>query len=649
MLDDPTASEGSESLQAEVLRLRLLHSISQEFTSSLDFDELLPKVFNCVLSAVGAQGGSIWIADGGVLRCRLAAGAASQNLVGSEVPIGDGFVGDVAQKQRSTIVTRAMEDSRFQEHLDRSSTMVTLGVLAAPMVVKGETVGSIQVANKVTGDGIFDEGDRQLLEGLASSAAVALRNAQLHTAEKRAHDLALLLEISREVTSTLDLDHILQSVVNLATRAISFETGAVALRTGGGCEIRAVAGVDKVDAKAPPIRSLKDRALWAQERGKPFYLADRDSPLEEDEQLFVNAFENSLRSAGIRSVLYLPLSDEEGMLGVLMFEAAKPDFAGDTQREMTAILANQTAVALRNAELYNQVPLVDMFGAIARKKKKLLAVPGRRLAVYATAAVALIAAATLIRWPLRITGINPTFRAAGYSEVRPIVSGVIERVFVSEGAVVSRGDPLFQLRATELRAESTATALALRIAEREGARAQANRDAATELLQRARSNAFREQLALLNDEIAATTVRAPVSGVVFTPRPHELTGTRPAAGETVLSLGRTDTLELGIGVRQRDMDRIAVGQRVRLRVDALPQRTFEGRVTFIPPLPLSPSSAGTAEVLFAVRAMVPNPDGLLRPGMAAKARILTARTSVLGRLTRRPSRWLRLLWWRLKP
>src|SRR6059036_2535092 len=61
----------AEDLRVELERLRLLHSISQEFNSSLDFDELLPKVFDTVVTAVGAAGGSLWIAEGDVLRCKL--------------------------------------------------------------------------------------------------------------------------------------------------------------------------------------------------------------------------------------------------------------------------------------------------------------------------------------------------------------------------------------------------------------------------------------------------------------------------------------------------------------------------------------------------------------------------------------------------
>src|SRR5438445_12170529 len=155
----------ADEIRAELERLRLQYSISLEFNSSLDFDELLPKVFDSVLTAVGAQGGSIWIAEGDALRCQLALGAASQKLVGTTLPVGTGFVGDVARRQRTTIVTNAMRDARFQELIYRYSKKVTLGVMATPMVVKGVTVGAIQVMNKVGDDGIFDGHDRSCSRG----------------------------------------------------------------------------------------------------------------------------------------------------------------------------------------------------------------------------------------------------------------------------------------------------------------------------------------------------------------------------------------------------------------------------------------------------------------------------------------------------
>jgi hypothetical protein len=48
-----------------------------------------------------------------------------------------------------------------------------------------------------------------------------------------------------------------------------------------------------------------------------------------------------------------------------------------------------------------------------------------------------------------------------------------------------------------------------------------------------------------------------------------------------------------------------------------------------------------------VRASVPNPDGLLKPEMAAHARVLTDSASLLTRTLRIPWHWIRLMWWRI--
>ena len=630
-------------LQAEVERLRLLHAVGLELNASLEFDSLLSRVFERVLATLGAEGGSLWIAEGEMLHCRLAAGGAAQRLVGAEMPVGTGFVGDVAQKQKTTIVTQAGDDPRFRSETDRAGESLASTVMATAMVVGGETIGAIQVVNKREGAGLFDEHDREILEGLAATAAVALRNARLHTAERRARDLALLLEISREITATLDLDRVLRSVVNLASRAVSFERGAVALYEKGVCEIRAIAGQDTVDPKDAKLQDLAVRAAWAAGRGETFYVRDALAPATDAERTFAQIFGPDLEADGMRSGLYLPLADEAGTLGVLLLEAERPEFASDTQVELAEILSNQTAVALRNAQLYNQVPLVDTLGALAEKKRALLAIPRRRLQLAAVGAALLLALVTLVRWPLRVPGEAPRFLPLARAEARAMVPGLVEQVLVDEGAAVARGTPLVRLRDAELRAERAARA-ADAAAMRQAAAAAASRgDAAEERIQRLQAAGVEREVAVLDEALAATLVRAPVGGVVLTPRLAERVGARLEPGDLVATLGRLDTLELELGVDQRDVARVAPGAEVRLRVDALPQRTFSGRVASVGELPVDDGPA----VRYPVRALVPNAAGLLRPGMPAHARVLTAPASIAGRLTRGPARWIRLAWWRL--
>ncbi len=632
-----------DELRQENERLRLLHSISLEFSTSLDFDELLPRVFHRVLAAVRAEGGSIWIAEGDMLRCRLAVGGVGQRLVGAEVPVGTGFVGDVAQKQKTTIVTGAVRDPRYREDMDDAEASLSTAVMATAMVANGETIGAIQVTGKATSSGVFDGHDRELLEGLAVISATALRNARLHTAERRAKDLTLLFEISREITATLDLDRVLQSVVNLAAKALTFDRGAVALYEKGRCDIRAVTGQEKVDPKDPKLQDLVARAEWAAGHGEPLYLSDRSAPGSDAERMFVTIFGQDLENDGVGSGLYLPLKDEEGVVGVLIFEAAVAEFANETQREVAAILANQTAVALRNAQLYHQVPMMDAIGALAARKQALLSVPRKRLRLILGVAIVVLAALTLIRWPLRVSGSGANFRATGFAPVRALVAGVVERVPVREGVTVARGTPLAYLRATSIQTDREATAAEVASADRQAALAAARGDVAEERLQRGRADALRRELALLDEQVELTTVRAPASGVVLTPRLEERVGESLDEGDLLLTLGRTDTLELEFGVDQRDVGRVREGQEVRLRVDALPQRTFSGTVVSIGQLPVDTAEA----VRYPVRARVANPDGLLKPSMAAYVRVLTDNASTAGHLLRGPTRWVRLLWWRL--
>lgn len=632
-----------EELRREVERLQLLHSITLEFNATLDFDTLLPRVFDRVLTAVGAGGGSLWIAEGDMLHCRLAVGGSASRLVGAQMPVGTGFVGDVAKKQRTTMVMEAVRDPRFQEATDTVQDTVSSTVMASPMVVGGVTIGAIQVVDKRTGTGAFNDKDKELLEGLAAAAATAIRNAQLHGAERRARDLAVLLEISREITGTLDLDRVLQSVVNLAGKALPFDRGAVGLYEKGHCDIRAVAGQETVDPKDPRLLDLVARVEWAAGRGEPLYLSDREDPGSDAERLFVTIFGQDLATDQVRSGLYLPLKDEEGVLGVLVFESSSADFAGETQREVAAILANQTGVALRNAQLYHQVPMVDAIGALAARRQALLALPRRRLQVYTAAALLFLAAVTLIRWPLRVSGSDPLLRPNGYTPVRVMVDGTVERVVVREGSRVRRGDVLAVLRATSLAADRQGIAADAVTADRLASLAASRGDAAEERLHRIRGEALRRELAILDEELSLTTVRAPAPGLVLTPRMEERTGTSLAEGDQLLLLGRTDTLELEFGVPQQDILRVRQGQTVRLRVDALPSRTFEGRVTSIAEMPIGRESI----VEFPVRAAVANPDGLLKPDMSAHARILTDPASIVTRTLRGPFRWVRLMWWRM--
>ncbi len=590
-----------------------------DMAGELDQRALLSHALQAALTLLRADSSSFWAPGDEQATCQLASGRGVDALRGTSVPIalliGDGAPGPI---------------------------------MSVPILSGRSAVGYLRVARDVTtwGEGngsSFDDGDREVLQLLAECTASALRLAARMRGADRSGDLKLIQELSREIGSSLDLDRVLQTVVNIAARALTFDIGALALYEGGKCDVRAVAGSAAVDSSAHDMQDLAFRAAWAAGTGEMFYLSDRESPASDTERIFLQFFDGELAKAEMHSGLYLPLRDEEGIVGILLFEARRAEFASVRERDIAMILANQATVAIRNAKLYSQVPLAEALGALSAKRAAFFSIPRRRRTTTAAIAAGVLAALTLIRWPLRVEATAPVFQPTALADVRSMVAGTVDRVMVREGTLVSPGDPVAQLRDVEVRAARASALAAMQSAARSAVLAASRGDAAEQRLQRILEESARADLALRNEELSTMTLRAPLHGVVLTSRPELKVDARLAAGESFVQLGRTDTLELEFSVDQRDIDRVRVGDEVRIRMEALPQRTISGRVTLVGALPVD----GDTAVRYPVRAAVPNADGLVKPGMTAHARVLTAPASLAGRLLRTPARVLRLLWWRM--
>ena len=89
------------------------------------------------------------------------------------------------------------------------------------------------LANKRGRHPEFTAEDEELLQDLARQAVRALRNARQHEAEKKVEELDALLTVSREITSTLDLDKVMQTIVNATRRPDRLRPCAIAIHGQG--------------------------------------------------------------------------------------------------------------------------------------------------------------------------------------------------------------------------------------------------------------------------------------------------------------------------------------------------------------------------------------------------------------------------------
>jgi len=123
------------------------------------------------------------------------------------------------------------------------------------------------------------------------------------------------------------------------------------------------------------------------------------------------------------------------------------------------------------------------------------------------------------------------------------------------------------------------------------------------------------KLTILEKAVADTTIRAPMDGWVA--EKLVSVGEQISSGmqaTKVVTLVRIDPLRLSLTVPQQDMGSIQPGQKVRFHVDSFPDQTFVATVRFIAPVVDNTRS-------MVVEAVVPNPEGMLRPGLFATAEL----------------------------
>ena len=138
------------------------------------------------------------------------------------------------------------------------------------------------------------------------------------------------------------------------------------------------------------------------------------------------------------------------------------------------------------------------------------------------------------------------------------------------------------------------------------------------LAQRAAVDAAAAALELAEIRLRDALLTAPQDGIVLT-RAREA-GAIVQAGQTVYTLSLVDPVWLRVYVDEPQLGRIKPGMAVRVRVDAVPDKEFSGRVGFISPAAeFTPKSVETMEVrtslVYRLRVQVDDPDNVMRQGM----------------------------------
>ena len=212
--------------QSETIgHIELAADIAQAFASSLNIQDTLRVALRQIMQHLNAEAASIFMLDanGEELVCRACAGPVK--IDGVRIHVGQGIVGKTVRENRTHMIRDASDDPDFSGAIDSESGFTTRSVLCAPLVVKDERIGAIELINKKSGDGLFNEQDENLLMALSSSASLAIHNSkmaqQLLEQERLRKELELAAEIQRNLLPASSLSRSNVYGINMPARVVS--------------------------------------------------------------------------------------------------------------------------------------------------------------------------------------------------------------------------------------------------------------------------------------------------------------------------------------------------------------------------------------------------------------------------------------------
>jgi two-component system, NtrC family, sensor kinase len=233
--------------------------------------------------------------------------------------------------------------------------------LYVPMLREGAPIGVIWVARAEAGP--FSDSEIELLKTFADQAVIAVENVRLfkelqaRTGEltQSVEQLTALGEVSRAVSSTLDVETVLDTIVSRASQ-LAGAAGCSIYEYDEGAEqfeLRATHNYDAefVEAiRAAPLRKGEGLMGRAAEMREPVQIPDITQP-----GAYQSSHRDTLVRFGYRALLSVPLLREDQIIGSLSFNRKAPgEFPPDVV-DVLKTFATQSALAIQNARLFREI------------------------------------------------------------------------------------------------------------------------------------------------------------------------------------------------------------------------------------------------------------------------------------------------------
>jgi sigma-B regulation protein RsbU (phosphoserine phosphatase) len=334
------ASVPTPSVPADHELVTTLFDLGRQVTAVLDFDELLQQIPRLIRRLISFEAFAVYLLEErrGELRAAYAVGYP---MPGERIrlKLGTGLVSAAVTSGTPIVVNDVRADPRYVEYVPGMGAAIVV-----PLMHKARAIGALNILSRDRDQ--FTPAHVAIVRQFAAHVAVALVNAQLFEQSRSdAEAFETLAEIGREVASVLELDELFARIAQLARRLIDYRTFGILLlnEQTGELEMKlAVQYGEKV--QIPRVRLGEGLVGYAALHREPVLVAD----VSQDPR-YINLVPD------VRSELAIPMLLKDRCIGVVDLESPQLDAFTKRDVEILSLLASQSAVAIENARLYEEV------------------------------------------------------------------------------------------------------------------------------------------------------------------------------------------------------------------------------------------------------------------------------------------------------
>jgi signal transduction histidine kinase/AmiR/NasT family two-component response regulator/uncharacterized protein YigA (DUF484 family) len=325
---------------------KILFVVSQEIASKLELKVILQKIMEKAVELLGVETGEIVLWDSRKQNYATAiVQGVSESLIGRELSSPpDGIVGEIITKKVPVLVRDYEHHARRWTELDSYHLKEVVGV---PLIVREMIIGAMVIGTSDP-QRHFQQKDIDLLFNFSHQAAIAIGNAKLYEDSlEKIKQLTALYEVGKALSSTLDLEELLQKSLELLRERFGYPLCVILLldKEKNELYVKQVLGRSYEEVKGLRFKVGVDGIVgWVAQHGEFYYAPD----VAKDPRYIPGL-------ANIRSEAAFPLKIRDQVIGVMDVESDELMRFDEEDLKVLSSLASQVSIFIENAQLFLQL------------------------------------------------------------------------------------------------------------------------------------------------------------------------------------------------------------------------------------------------------------------------------------------------------